>query len=325
MSDRDIIPSPGQFGLTDMLPVPGLFLDAGKQAWWKFIEFFTARIRNRNTREAYGRAVAQFSAWCKERQLRLDQLSPFLVAAYIEELGTKAAKPTVKQHLAAVRVLFDFLVTSQVLPMNPAASVRGPKHVVKRGKTPVLSAAEARQLLDSIDTSRPSGLRDRAIIGLMVFSFARVGAVVGMNADDYFQQGKRWWFRLNEKGGNRHDVPAHHKAEEYMDAYIAAVGGSGQKGSPLFRTLDRKRRLSEDRIERREVLAMIKRRGRHAGLPESVCCHSFRATGITCYLLNGGTLEKAQQIANHESPRTTKLYDRTTDEVSLDEIEKILI
>jgi integrase/recombinase XerD len=232
MSDNDIIPSPGQFGLTDLPPVPGLFLDAGKQAWWKFIEFFTARIRNRNTREAYGRAVAQFSAWCKVRQLRLDQLSPFLVAAYIEELGTKAAKPTVKQHLAAVRVLFDFLVTSQVLPVNPAASVRGPKHVVKRGKTPVLSAAEARQLLDSIDTSKPGGLRDRAIIGLMVFSFARVGAVVGMNADDYFQQGKRWWFRLNEKGGKRHDVPAHHKAEEYMDAYIAAVGGSGQKAVP---------------------------------------------------------------------------------------------
>ena len=150
--------------------------------------------------------------------------------------------------------------------------------------------------------------------------------MIGMNAEDYYPQGKRYWFRLHEKGGKRHEVPAHHKAEEYLDDYVTAANFGLQKGSPLFRTLDRRRELTDDRMSRREALAMVKRRARTAGLsPDAVCCHTFRATGITAYLLNGGTIEKAQQIAAHESPRTTKLYDRTSDEVSLDEIEKILI
>lgn len=288
------------------------------------LEFFTANIRNPNTRQAYARAVVRFSDWCTNHKLSLHQLSPFLIAAYVEELGNTLARPSVKQHLAAIRMLFDYLVVGQILPMNPSSAVRGPKHVVKRGRTPVLSADEARQLLDAIDTSSIGGLRDRALIGVMVFSFARVSAVIGMNSEDYLPQGKRYWFRLHEKGGKQHEVPAHHKAEEYLDAYVTAAGIGILKGSPLFRTLDRRRQLSTNRMTRREALAMVKRRARDAGLSaDAVSCHTFRATGITAYLLNGGTVEKAQQIAAHESPRTTKLYDRTTDEISLDEIERI--
>ncbi|MCE9531537.1 MAG: tyrosine-type recombinase/integrase [Planctomycetes bacterium] len=163
-------------------------------------------------------------------------------------------------------------------------------------------------MLDSIETDTVAGLRDLALIGVMVFSFARVGAVVALNVEDYFQQGKRWWFRLHEKGGKRHDVPAHHKADEYIDAYMISAGFGDGKTTPLFRTIDRHRRLTHNRMTRREVLAMVKRRARAAGLPAHISCHTFRATGITTYLLNGGTLEKAQQIAAHESPRTTKLY-----------------
>lgn len=188
----------------------------------------------------------------------------------------------------------------------------------------MLTAAEARTLLDSIDTTTVAGLRDRALIGVMVYSFARVSAVAGMTREDYFPQGKRWWFRLHEKGGKRHEVPAHHTAEEYMDAYLQAVGPA-EKKTPLFRSLDRKRQVTERRMHRLEVLAMIKRRARNAGLSPAVCCHTFRATGITAYLDNGGTIEHAQRIAAHESPRTTKLYDRTGDQVSLDEVEKIII
>jgi integrase len=209
--------------------------------------------------------------------------------------------------------------------MNPAAAVRGPKHVVTKGKTPVLTPDEARELFDSITPLTIADLRDLALIGVMVYSFARVGAVVAMNVEDYYQQGKRFWFRLHEKGGKRHEVPAHHKAEEYLDAYIAAAGIAGQRNTPLFRTLDRHRRLTERRMHRLEVLAMIKRRSRRAGLPQVICCHTFRATGITAYLLNGGTLEHAQRIAAHSSPRTTKLYDRTSDDISLDEIERIVL
>jgi integrase/recombinase XerD len=146
-----------------------------------------------------------------------------------------------------------------------------------------------------------------------------------MRVEDYYQNGKRWWFRLHEKGGKLHDVPAHHNAEAYMDAYIAAAGISDQKKGPLFRSIDRRRALTIKPITRTDVLRMIKRRALAAGLPYSTCCHTFRATGITAYLENGGTIENAQAIANHESPRTTKLYDRTSDAISLDEVEKIVI
>ena len=277
------------------------------------------------TRAAYVGAAAQFARWCDTHRLALGQLTPVIVAAYIEELGQHVAKPSVKQHLAALRMLFDYLVIGQVMLTNPAYAVRGPKHVIKTGRTPVLSAEETRILLDCIDVNTIAGLRDRALIGVMVYSFARVGAAVGMNTEDTFQEGKHWWFRLYEKGGKRHEVPAHHNAEAYVDAYLAAALIAEDRKGPLFRSLDRERHLTERRLHRLEVLAMIKRRARQAGLPQTTCCHTFRATGITTYLQNGGTMEHAQQIANHESPRTTKLYDRTNGAISLDEIKRILI
>jgi site-specific recombinase XerD len=305
--------------------VPSIIADAGERAGRRFVEFFTANIRNPNTRAAYARAVLDFFAWLERGRFRLEDIEPIVVAAYIEQLGRSKSAPTVKQSLAAIRVLFDWMVLGQVLPMNPAASVRGPKHVVKRGKTPVLTADQARTLLDSIDTSEIAGLRDRALIGVMVYSFARVSATIGMRVEDYFPQGKRWWFRLHEKGGKRHEVPAHHNAEAYVDAYLDAAGVDDDQKGPLFRTLGRNRELTENRMNRADVLRMIYRRAAAAGLDARVCCHTFRATGITAYLENGGTIEKAQAIAAHSSPKTTKLYDRTKDELTLDEIERIVI
>ena len=232
-----------------------------------------------------------------------------------------------KQHLAAIRMLFDWLVTGHIVRVNPAWSVRGPKHVVKKGKTPVLSAAEARQLLDAIDTKTVIGVRDRALIALMCYSFARVSAVVGMNVEDYYQQGKRSWIRLHEKGGKFHEVPAHHNAEAYLDEYIAAAGIAEDRKGPLFRSaVGKSGMLSGERMTRTDVLRRVKFWGARAGISaERICCHTFRATGITAYLENGGTIENAQAIAAHESPRTTKLYDRTGDELTLDEIERIAI
>ena len=197
---------------------------AGRDATRCLLEFFTAQIRNRNTREAYHRALVDFLAWCADRGCRLEQIEPMLVAAYVEYLATIYVPPTVKQHLAAIRMCFAWLVTGQVIPSNPAASVRGPKYGVKRGKTPVLSADEARQLLDSIDCSTIVGLRDRVLIGTMIYTFARVFAVVNMRVDDYYQLGKRSWIRLHEKGGKFHEVPAHHKAEEFIDRYLPSLG-----------------------------------------------------------------------------------------------------
>ncbi len=304
--------------------LPVIINRAGEAAAWRFIEFFTATIRNKNTRAAYAQAVSQFFVWCDQNRIRsLEEIRPVVIAAYIET--HMMAPPTVKQHLAAIRMLFDFLVTGQIVPMNPASSVRGPKHVVKRGKTPVLKADQARTLIDSINTDSIVGLRDRALIGCMCFTFARVSAMVNMKTEDYYQNGKRWWIRLHEKGGKRHEVPAHHNAEAYLDAYLEAAGIRDEKKSPLFRSVNNRRQLTANPMARTDVLRMVKRRAQEAGLPSSTCCHTFRATGITAYLENGGTIENAQVIAAHESPRTTKLYDRTSDEITLDEVERIVI
>jgi len=170
--------------------VPGMIADAGEHATRRFLEFFAATIRNRNTRTAYLHAANRFFAWCEHHQLgQLADIEPLHVAAYIEALGKNFEKPTVKQHLAAIRMLFDSLVTGQIVATNPAHSVRGPKHVVKTGKTTVLDAEQARKLLDSIDTSTVVGLRDRAMISVMTFAFARIGAVVAMHVDDYYPPG----------------------------------------------------------------------------------------------------------------------------------------
>ena len=168
------------------LVLPRLIVDAGPVAVARFLEFFAARIANRRTRAAYGRAVGQFLAWCEARGLALAAVSPLHVAAYIRTHPGSA--PTVKQHLAAIRMLGDWLVVSQVLPVNPAAAVRGPTHVVTTGATPVLSPAEARRLLEAIDTGTLAGRRDRALVSVMLYSVARVNAVIGMRRQDYFRQ-----------------------------------------------------------------------------------------------------------------------------------------
>lgn len=305
------------------IPLPVIVSNAGEQARWRFIEFFVATIRNRNTRRAYYNAVTQFFDWLGLVGVSsLSQITPSLVGAYIEQ--HPGEPPTVKQHLAAIRMLFDWLVVGQIIPTNPASSVRGPKYVVKTGKTPVLTPDQARQLLDSIETDELIGLRDRALIGVMVYGFARVGAVTSMRVEDYFQSGKKWRFRLHEKGGKLHEVPAHHSAEEYMDAYLDAADLWAEKKAPLFQSIKHGKAMGK-KLAQADVYRMIRRRALAAGLGVDVCCHTWRATGITAYLLNGGSLETAQAIANHESPRTTKLYDRTGDEITLDEVERIRI
>ena len=305
--------------------LPAIVERAGPVAAERVVEFFTAHIRNANTRAAYAKAVTQFFTWCDQRGLELDEISPVAVAAYVEELQGVYRAPTIKQHLAAIRRLFDWLVVGQVVQWNPTAAVRGPTHVVKRGKTPILQPGEVRLLLDSIDTSAIGGLRDRALMGMMIYSFARVSAVVNMDVDDYYQQGKRWWLRLREKGGKHHALPVHHKAEAYLDAYLAGAGIAGERGSPLWRSLTRTRELGERRMSRVDVFRMVKRRVKAAELGAAANCHTFRASGITAYLLNGGTLERAQAIAGHESPRTTQLYDRTADDITVEDIERIRV
>jgi len=304
----------------NLTAVPALYApnpDAAK----RFIEYFAANIRNVNTRRAYLHAVREFADWCALQGFReIVDIEPLHVAGYIEQLAARLAKPSIKQHLAAIRMLFDWLVVGQVMAMNPAAPVRGPKYTVKKGKTPVLTQDEARELLEKIDTSTAIGLRDRALIAMMIYTFGRVGAVIKMRIEDYYTQGRRGWVRLHEKGGKRHEMPCNHHLEAYLDAYIKAAGICEDFKGYLFRTaLGKSGTLTGNPLAQSNVYRMIRRRAMLAGIRTRIGNHTFRATGITQYLRNGGRRELAQQMAAHESPRTTALYDRR------DEVERILI
>lgn len=304
---------------------PPLVAASGDRAAYRFLEFFTAQIRNPHTRRAYARAVGDFCRWAEGHGVRsIETVSSLHVAAWVEGLGRDVSPPTVKQHLAAVRMMFDWLSTGGVLPFNPAAAVRGPKHSVKRGKTPVLAPEEARALLEAIDATTPVGLRDRALIGLMVYSFARIGAALAMKVEDVYVQSRRLWVRLHEKGGKEHEMPCHHNLETWLTAYIDGCALGDDPKGPLFRTILRGTGLlSGSPLPQANAHAMIRRRAASAEIETKIGNHTFRATGITAYLKNGGTLEKAAAMASHASTRTTQLYDRRRDEVTLDEVERV--
>lgn len=196
--------------------------------------------------------------------------------------------------------------------------------VSEKGKTPVLSPDEARGLLDSIDITTHAGLRHRALIALMVYSFARIGAALAMKVADVFTQRRRLWVRLREKGGKRHEMPCHHNLETYLMAYLEGGGISDDPKGLLFRTIGRTTgQLTRTPLA--NAYAMIRRRAGRAGIKTKIGNHSFRATGITTYLKNGGSLESAAAMANHASTPTTQLYDCRRDDLTLDEVERILI
>lgn len=306
---------------------PAVFLRDEKTGE-RFFGFFTANHRNKNTRRAYYKAACRFSDWCEGRGLDLGAVKPPHAATYIEMLGLPEpdgaglSKPSVKQHLAALRMLFDWLVVGHVLDVNPAHAVRGPKYSQTKGKTPVLDRDEARALIAAIDTGSLTGLRDRAIIGIMIYTFARIGAVVQMDVKDYFSQGRRGWLRFHEKGGKESEAPCVPKLEHYLDEYIAAAGIAADKEGPLFPTTGRSTGKPH-RMTQQDGYRMIERYAKRAGITTRIGNHSLRATGITDYLKSDGSLSEARKMANHADTRTTQLYDRRADVASLDEYGKV--
>lgn len=309
-------------------PVPIIVLDDGPRTTKRFLEFFAAQIRNANTRVAYARAATRFFDWCLDQDIaHLVDIEPIHVAAWLELRMREVSIPSAKQELAAVRSLFDWLVVGQVVETNPAAAVRGPSHSITLGKTPILSADEARALLRSIPGKSIAGLRDRALIALMVYTFARISAAIGINVGDVFREKRRLRVRLREKGGKEHQMPCHHSLETYLLDYIEAAGLGDDPGTPLFQTIGRGTRdLSGRRLHRTEAWYMVRRRAKAAGLDTAVCNHTFRGTGITAYLDHpDAKLEEAQKMAAHSDPKTTRIYDRRKQAVSQDEVERIRI
>ena len=325
-----------------------------------FETFFACITTNLHTRRAYKEAAEDFLTFTFQHAglHRLDSIKPLHVSAWMELMKARGLSvPTVKQRLAGLSSLFDFLASKGIAASNPAAVVKGPKHHISKGKTPVLSGDEMLQLLDAIDTKELIGLRDRAMIGTMAYSFARIGAVTALKVGDVFHQKRRLWLRLHEKGGKVQDIPCHHQLEAYIDEWLDAAGHRGEHTAFLFQTFARKgarkpekhqedsgevgvsedensenldkklpkklRPLSGKPMTQAMTWEMIQRRRKAAGLDTAICNHTFRATGITAYLANGGAIERAAIIAGDASVKTTQIYDRRSDDVTLDEIEKI--
>jgi site-specific recombinase XerD len=322
--------------------VPVVVAASGADAVNRFLNFFGTQIPNANTRAPYLHAAREFLAWCERHELNvLADILPMHVAAWMTELKTQPRRkakrapdtaeadakplslPTIKQRLAAIRHLFDWLVTGHVMRSNPALSVRGDRHIVRKGKTPVLDASEVRVLLNSISGTKHVDLRDKALIGLLLYSFARIGAVVAMRVEDVFWQNRHLWVRLHEKGGKHHEMPCNHNAEAYLHTYIEGTGLAAKPQGPLFRSVGRDGKLTDKPLHRLNALEQVRRRAIAAGIKTKIGNHSFRATGITQFRKLGGSLENAAFMANHASTRTTQLYDRRSDEVTLDEVERI--
>lgn len=302
--------------------LPWLISAAGRRATESFFEFFASTIPNRNTRVAYLRAVVQFSDWCQERKIFLEAVSPIVLAAYREQHPGSA--PTVKQHFSALRMLFGWFVEKGIVDRNPVREVKTQKFSRVEGKTPALTVEDMQTLFQSFDVETVVGLRDRALIGVMAYTFARVDAAMSLRVRDYIQHGRRSLIRLREKGGKEKEIPCHHILEEYLDAYLAAAQLGGGKDAPLFRTAaGRTGKLTDKPMTRFDAWKMVRRRMKDAGIEGEFSNHSFRATGITTFLENGGSLESAQYIAGHADSRTTKLYDRRHQRATLEDLERV--
>ncbi len=312
---------------------PAAIANAPREAWAAIIQFFAAELNNPNTRRSYIRGAEDFFAFAATLPggQQLVTINALHIAAWLEDMKRRGAStPTIKQRLAGIKMLFQSLVRAQVLPLSPASVVKGPRYSVSKGKTPVLTGEEMLQLLHAIDTAQLIGLRDRALIGAMAYSFARIGAITALKVGDVFRQKHRLWLRISDKGGKCHDIPCHHQFENYLIEWLDRTGLREQPDAPLFQTFatggargGEGRALSGRPMTQAMAWEIIQRRAKAAGIDTAVCNHSFRATGITAYLANGGTIENAARIAAHASTRTTQLYDRRPDDITLDEIEKI--
>src|SRR3954469_9398309 len=307
------------------VPVPAVVAASGPEVATRFLEFFLVAIRNPNTRRAYAAAVRAFCAWLERHGARnLAVVEPVHVAAYVEALGRTHAQPSVALHLAAIKRFFAFLVAGGTLKRSPAVEVKGPTFSRRIGATPVTSTEEVRRLLDGLRTDGLVGLRDRALIGTLLFTTARIGAALRCRVGDYYREGYGRMLRLHEKGGKEHRVPVHHFLVEYLETYLDAAGIRGDPPRPLFRSARRKTgMLTERPLDPANAWAMVKRRARQAGVSTALCNHSFRAMGLTAYMANGGTLEEAQELANHADARTTRLYIRHGRKITQSAIERI--
>ena len=304
---------------------PAVLRRAGKNALFAADEFFAARISNPHTRRAYARIVGRFLAWCEEQGIELRQVTPGLAGRFIEEIP--GSDPTKNLALAALRHFFDALVIRHAVGLNPFSSVRGRKHAVVDGKTPELAIQQARDLLASIDLSGVVGLRDRAVLGVLTYTGARVGALARRRRQDLEDQGAQRVLRFREKGGQQREIPVRHDLDRWLEAYLQAARiAADPKETPLFRAaLGKQKKLSAAPLSANAMRRMLKRRLKDARLPDIFSPHSFRVLVVTDLLTQDVPLEDVQYLAGHANPKTTQIYDRRRRRVTRNIVERISV
>lgn len=311
---------------TSARQVPSIVTRAGNGAHFAWEEFFFAKVRSEHTRRAYHRAVTRFLAWCEGRNLELRNISPADVGTYVDSLKLSVASK--KQVLAAIRHFFDGMVTRHVIALNPALSVRGERYSVQEGKTPEITVKQARKLLQSIDTTDVVGLRDKAIIAVLIYTAARVGAVSKLKVKDLYDSGDQYCLHFDDKGGKSREIPVRHDLQVLLFEYLgrADLQLGHDEVRPLFTTAIRKtKELTLRPMTAGDIGRMVKRRMAAAALPSRLSPHSFRVATITDLLDQGVPLEDVQNLAGHADPRTTRLYDRRKKKVTRNIVERISI
>jgi len=310
---------------------PPVIEEAGSNARFAYEEFFTT-LDSPHTIDAYRRDLHRFLSHVHKLGLLLHQVTPKLVRAYIDNLtpvrpaDPPLSAPTKKRVLAAIRRFFDFAVTRHAIPLNPALSVRGPKHRAVEGKTPQISVTQARTLLGSIDTANVIGLRDRAIIATLVYTGARVGAVAKLTLLNFYNDGDQWCFRFDEKGGKSREIPCRGDLQRLIREYVNAGKFADEKAGPIFRSaVRRERKLTIRAMTANDMCRMVKRRLKKAGLSLRISPHSFRVTVATDLLSQNVPLEDVQYLLGHADARTTKLYDRRRRQVTRNIVERISV
>ncbi len=342
LTPKDLVPSSENLPALTDAKLPEIVSRAGSAAVFAADEFFYGKIRNEHTRSAYLIAVRRFLRWAEARQLELVRIAPRDVGQYLDEVKKlNLSVATRKQHLAAIRHFFDGLVTRHAILLNPALSVRGERYQVVEGKTPEVTVKGAREILATIKIADageskdgaawhrplPVGLRDRAIIGILIYTAARAGAVAKLQRKHFYHAGDQYMLHFEEKGGKSREIPVRHDLQQMIEEYLHVAGfDAGPKDAPLFRTAYRKtHRLTEHAMNVKDVCRMVKRRMRDAGLPRRLSPHSFRVTTITDLLEQGVPLEDVQRLAGHADPRTTRLYDRRQKRITRNIVERISV
>lgn len=305
--------------------LPSLVADAGTAAQFAYDEMLNALTSNHHTRIAYERAIRRFMLWAEQQTKALHSITPGMVGKYITELPGRPA--TRKLNLAALRRFFDVMVLRHVIILNPASSVRGERYTVQEGLTPEITVDQAKQLLKSIAGESIIDLRDKAILSVLAYTGARVGAVAKLKIGSLLNDGSQYQLRFEEKNNRQRQLPVRHDLQKILLAYLGKANPKeAPKATPFFRTTNRKTgKLSDQGVTGMYIYKMLKRRLKIARLPDHIVPHSLRACVVTDLLTQGLPLEDVQLLVGHSDPRTTRLYDRRQREVTRNLVERISI